>query len=293
MNSLKIAAAISLAFLAACSTTEQKPSPISNNLKVENPAITGIVQVFNMVGNTVVQVRDIDQKRPTFYNSDNVEISHEIIGQTAVLKGTHPSFTMVVGTHRTKVTKTADNRLVLQPLDPAVNLVAQSAVPAITAASSDDQILSEIKRLKDELASLKKQYAVPSSVAVVPPSQPKVGAGAADSGSTGSGHNTVRVHFDDNSSEFRPRDGVGARLIELAKVAGEINITGYTDSAKSNPGSAKLAKARAEAAGRYLIANGVDKRKISTAAKAGGGFIASNDNAGGRSQNRRVEIEII
>ncbi len=70
-------------------------------------------------------------------------------------------------------------------------------------------------------------------------------------------------------------------------------MRGYTDSPVIDDANRKIALARALAARQYLIAQGVDPKKIRAYYKSAGGFIADNGTQEGRAKNRRVDIEIV
>ncbi len=105
------------------------------------------------------------------------------------------------------------------------------------------------------------------------------------------------VLFDTGKATLKP----GARE-KLSKLAGILlgypgalllEIEGHTDSVGSDQLNNKLSQDRAEAVSSYLTQSGVKPEKI----KAARGFgktkpIATNDTAGGRQQNRRVEVVI-
>lgn len=69
-----------------------------------------------------------------------------------------------------------------------------------------------------------------------------------------------------------------------------IQVTGYTDSIGSEEYNRELSMRRAQAAQEYLVANGVDQRRIVLSGMGESNPIASNDTAEGRAMNRRVEV---
>jgi putative exosortase-associated protein (TIGR04073 family) len=87
------------------------------------------------------------------------------------------------------------------------------------------------------------------------------------------------------------------RLRELASVLesnpeAQLFVKGFTDSTGAEPWNLQLSAARANAVSSYLVARGVDTRRVD--AKGFGSVvpIASNDTEAGRLRNRRVEIEL-
>lgn len=107
---------------------------------------------------------------------------------------------------------------------------------------------------------------------------------------------SMQLEFAFDSAELSPRDM--ALLDEIAPVlknpkvnfiSGEIN--GHTDSIGTEQYNLGLSKRRAEAVAAYLQQQGVELGGRFTINGFGKAYpIASNDTAGGRAQNRRVEI---
>lgn len=71
-----------------------------------------------------------------------------------------------------------------------------------------------------------------------------------------------------------------------------VEIHGYTDDVGSGDYNQGLSKHRADAVKSYLVAQGIDSTRISTAGEGESDPVASNDSAFGRQQNRRVEVVI-
>lgn len=103
---------------------------------------------------------------------------------------------------------------------------------------------------------------------------------------------TVFANFKPYSAKLSIDAETSRILIEAAKVANYINITGYTNTQVGGTVEAKVAAKRSEAAKQYLIKNGVDSEKIRTFSVATGEFIAPNRTKKGAQLNRRVEIEM-
>ncbi len=103
------------------------------------------------------------------------------------------------------------------------------------------------------------------------------------------------VLFDTGKSNLRP-----AARERLAKVAGillaypdiRVEVDGYTDSTGSLEFNQKLSQARATAVESYLTQEGVAGTSITTQGFGPDDPIASNANAAGRQQNRRVEMVV-
>ena len=71
-----------------------------------------------------------------------------------------------------------------------------------------------------------------------------------------------------------------------------LQLIGHTDSQGLETFNLKLSKARAKAVKTYLESQGVEPTRIISDGKGESEPIASNDNADGRSKNRRVEFII-
>lgn len=69
-----------------------------------------------------------------------------------------------------------------------------------------------------------------------------------------------------------------------------IQVVGHTDSKGSAAYNQKLSEQRAEATGSYLISQGVTASQLTTSGRGESEPRADNTTAGGRAQNRRVEI---
>ena len=107
--------------------------------------------------------------------------------------------------------------------------------------------------------------------------------------------NMSDVLFDTAQSTLRP----GARE-KLAKVAGIIlahpdlalQIEGHTDSVGDEGYNQKLSEKRAAAVSDFLLSQGVKPGSISSKGLGESTPVASNENAAGRQQNRRVELVV-
>jgi outer membrane protein OmpA-like peptidoglycan-associated protein len=71
-----------------------------------------------------------------------------------------------------------------------------------------------------------------------------------------------------------------------------IDIAGHTDSSGSDAINQPLSERRAASVGNYLTTQGIDARRVVTQGFGKSRPIASNDTSEGKSQNRRVEIQL-
>ncbi len=104
------------------------------------------------------------------------------------------------------------------------------------------------------------------------------------------------VTFDVGSSTLKPGfratlDNVAASMVNYPNSL--IDVYGHTDSTGSDSFNQGLSERRAKAVADYLIARGVDRRRVMTQGFGETQPVADNGTASGRSLNRRVEIKII
>ncbi|MGH9520892.1 MAG: OmpA family protein, partial [Terriglobales bacterium] len=107
--------------------------------------------------------------------------------------------------------------------------------------------------------------------------------------------NMSDVLFDTGKYSLKP----GARE-KLAKVAGillaypglNIAVGGYTDNVGGDAMNQKLSENRAGSVRDYLVQQGVASGSVSAAGLGNSSPVATNDNAAGRQQNRRVELVV-
>jgi outer membrane protein OmpA-like peptidoglycan-associated protein len=288
MRTLKLAilTCTTAAMLVACTTPAPAPTAIIGfNYEVDNARVNGIVQVFDLSGNTVVQVRGMNARTTHFLDAQNVPIQFKMVGENAVLTGMHESFTMS--------TTAAASRVRRKQTAPSTDFsnVAAAAAPAIAQKrpiDSDTAIVAEIARMRKEIAELK-AFLASASARDAAETLPSVAV--AD---TGKGAHiepsVVIVSFPNNSRQFVPAQDQRTKLLALSQTAELISVRGFTDSESATQGSIALAKARAEAAKRYLVSMGVSPAKIVTGFDGAGKFIAENNSSAGRAANRRVEI---
>jgi outer membrane protein OmpA-like peptidoglycan-associated protein len=104
------------------------------------------------------------------------------------------------------------------------------------------------------------------------------------------------ITFTTNSSDIN--SSFYSVLNSVSKVFKEykntnIAISGHSDSSGDAVKNKSLSLNRAKSVSSYLVSQGVDMRRIEVAGLGSSNPISSNDSENGRSQNRRVEIEII
>jgi outer membrane protein OmpA-like peptidoglycan-associated protein len=107
--------------------------------------------------------------------------------------------------------------------------------------------------------------------------------------------NMSDVLFDTGKYTLKP----DAQL-SLAKVSGilqaypglKLQIEGYTDSTGSPEFNQKLSEDRAVAVRNFLVSQGVSQSNIAATGYGASKFVADNDSASGRAQNRRVQLVV-
>jgi OOP family OmpA-OmpF porin len=83
-------------------------------------------------------------------------------------------------------------------------------------------------------------------------------------------------------------DAVAASLLANPEI--RIEIAGYTDSTGTKFGNLRLSQSRAAAVRFYLARKGVIPARMVSKGYGASGYLAPNATAGGRAQNRRVEL---
>lgn len=101
-----------------------------------------------------------------------------------------------------------------------------------------------------------------------------------------------RYQFSFSSSKLALTPAQKAELLLKAHSAERIEIRGRTDGKRPSSGDEAVAKARALAARSLLVANGVPPEKMAINYVSAADYVADNYSPAGRSQNRRVEIEV-
>lgn len=113
------------------------------------------------------------------------------------------------------------------------------------------------------------------------------------------GDNTLLVRFQSDvlfptdsavvsSGSRSTLDQVADVLVQYPKTA--VVVQGHTDSTGTEEHNQALSERRAQAVANHLISRGVTSDRISALGMGEGYPVASNDDAYGREQNRRVEI---
>ena len=101
------------------------------------------------------------------------------------------------------------------------------------------------------------------------------------------------VHFDFNKSKIRPGDA--AVLDEAASTLKAnpnvtVDVNGYCDAIGGVDYNLKLSDRRSNAVVDYLVNAGIPSSRLIPHGYGKSDFVATNDSAEGRAQNRRVEL---
>lgn len=103
------------------------------------------------------------------------------------------------------------------------------------------------------------------------------------------------ILFDTGKASIKEQSaGVLNDIVAILKeyANAKFNIEGHTDSTGSETLNQKLSESRAAAVKDYLIANGIDAARLSSAGYGESRPIDSNNTRAGRTNNRRVEINL-
>jgi len=101
-----------------------------------------------------------------------------------------------------------------------------------------------------------------------------------------------------NTNEFALRGEFMPVLDSVAQVLYKygdtrLMVTGHTDSTGAADYNYNLSNRRAQSVSNYLATRGVDQNRLIAQGMGPDRPLASNDNEGGRAQNRRVELQIV
>jgi outer membrane protein OmpA-like peptidoglycan-associated protein len=107
---------------------------------------------------------------------------------------------------------------------------------------------------------------------------------------------TLKVNFDSNSNKISNKyinDFKEFAQFLLQNKEYQVLIYGFSDTFEDDKESKVLSQKRANAVKESLIQNGVSSTKLTAIGRGEESPVADNETEDGRSQNRRIEIEII
>lgn len=107
---------------------------------------------------------------------------------------------------------------------------------------------------------------------------------------------TRTLYFDFRRAELKPE--AEAALTELVQVLqadsrATVRLEGHTDAVGGAEYNLKLAEARADTVGKYLMSRGIEAERILTVGLGRTEPVADNATEEGRAMNRRVDISIV
>ncbi|PKB00518.1 outer membrane protein OmpA-like peptidoglycan-associated protein [Flavobacteriaceae bacterium MAR_2009_75] len=104
------------------------------------------------------------------------------------------------------------------------------------------------------------------------------------------------VYFDTNKSDVKGTSQTTLNsLAEILKEYPKSNVLveGHTDSAGPDDYNMTLSKSRATSVSEYLMAQGIDKSRLTTKWYGENQPVADNETSEGKAKNRRVELAIV
>lgn len=102
----------------------------------------------------------------------------------------------------------------------------------------------------------------------------------------------VPVLFAFGSTQVNVPEADATRIVDEARTAPLVVLRGRTDGTAESPSESAIARQRAAAVEAWLVQSGIDRARIRTTWQPVGDHAANNSTPGGRTLNRRVEIEI-
>ena len=268
-----------------CSTPSQ-PTSLRFAYQATNREATGLIRAFDDREHTILQFIDLAAANPTIYDDQGRKLEYSSVGQYAVLPGLYPKVAVRVGGQVAEViTMRSEETEAMPAADPLPNTTLRRELEEARTELVRTQ--EELERVTAELVAARGKIDAARDARISAELE-KIEARIAGVAST-----IYRVRFGFGQAHFTLSDEAKAKLLPAARAARLINVRGRTDSAVADQANERIARARAEAARAFLIANGVEAGRIRTFAQAAGGFIAPNNTEEGRAKNRRVEIELI
>lgn len=177
-----VPAAVLAVLMSGCALMQpDPPPPVQFNYVTSAPAESGLVRVFNLNGNTVLQFTDLVAVQPKVYRSDSpVPLTYTVVGQYAVITGQHPMLRIEANgatVNALQLTSATPAPAALAPAVPAVLGQAEApalvevpaaAVKAPAAELSMEQIMRELQEARKELAAARRDLAALQKVNIEP-----------------------------------------------------------------------------------------------------------------------------
>jgi len=176
----KIATAAVLAsLLAGCGLMQPAPPlPVQFNYVTSAPAESGLVRVFNLNGNTVLQFTDLIAVQPKVYTSAGASLAYTVVGQYAVVTGHHAMLKIEANGSTVNALQlaTATAAAPAGPASAQVALLSQAPalveVPATQTPAAGEptlqQLMQELKEARKELVAARRDLAALQKVNIEP-----------------------------------------------------------------------------------------------------------------------------
>lgn len=285
-----LAVATSAALLAACASTPPR-SPELVRLESHLSRLQADPQVAGLARNELAEARraveliasDGRRMRGELYDH-NVYLADRLL-QIAEAEGR-----TVAARQRSEQLGAERERLVAEARSLEADR-ARSAAEAARLAAEQARALAEAERMQAQIARQEAESAR-AELQAVRQMLDDLQARQTDRGLVVT---LGDVLFETDRAEIKP--GAQRNLDKLVAALTEhpqttLAIEGHTDSTGSAGYNLDLSQRRADAVAAYLVARGVDRRRIVTRGLGQDYPVASNSEASGRQQNRRVEIII-
>lgn len=180
--------------------------------------------------------------------------------------------------------------------------VGRADVPSATDAGQERSgiELAELcpmeESVVDTLDKIKAQTVIPPRARAATSVAPVPAAPAPTAASPTKVSLSADALFDFDKSELKAagQGKLDALLEQLKGVQLDVVIAvGHTDSVGSEDYNNRLSQARAEAVKAYLVAKGVDVKRVRAVGKGESQPVADNATKAGRAKNRRVDVEVV
>ncbi len=167
---MRIAVAVlAVAALNGCSLikTAPAPDPVQFNYKTSHGESAGLVRVFNLKGNTVLQFIDIGKAQPKVFDADQPgALSYDVIGQYAIVAGIHNSLRIEANggsaTARRAIPAAAPAEPQATAILPAANPAADTPQAASRMSATETallEVLAQLDQAKKDLALARRELA--------------------------------------------------------------------------------------------------------------------------------------
>lgn len=297
MRKIAIAGTIAATLaLASCATQGDKSTPVSSLRFIytaEGGRAIDLVRAFDDGERTALQFVTDPPTALQVFDGDGKPLAYQLIGQNAVLPGLHSPVRVQVG----PTSATVKSTVPVVTRVPIQQVTSESASTVAVPPDTNTELLAAraaLKLAEKQIAELRAELdKMKASGATLEAKDIGTKLDRLQNLVTEAASVTLRVKFGFASIDFKPSDDLARVLVPAAKSADRINLRGFTDSTVINEENKRIALARAHAARRYLIAQGVGAKKIRTLYNSAGGFVANNNTSEGRAKNRRVEIELM